>query len=183
MSDKYFKSGSILHKYKNLMRDSFVCGKVSGSCLIGQPDYELTDLDRKNYEICLVCYPEDLKRRILSDRDMNLSMLQTSLPWTVRYSQDFRANPMSHKDFSHAILHAQKALGKLADFVDRMDHDRTIADMAAAGGQVHGAYVADLVVCALRMANTFPGQSLDLAKAVVERIESKNNVKLNAVEV
>lgn len=37
-----------------------------------------------------------------------------------------------------------------------MDHDRNIADMKDIG-QDHAKCVADLVLCALRIANTFPG--------------------------
>lgn len=38
----------------------------------------------------------------------------------------------------------------------------------------YGKYVADLVVCALRIANTFPGGVLDLQAAVQDRIFQKN---------
>lgn len=39
-------------------------------------------------------------------------------------------------------------------------------------------YLADIVICALRMANTCPGRMIDLESIVVQRIETKNNVKL-----
>jgi hypothetical protein len=58
-----------------------------------------------------------------------------------------------------------------------MDHDREVADSSTLRTE-YGKYVADLVVCALRAANTFPGGVLDLQKAVVDRIETKNGVKL-----
>lgn len=106
-----------------------------------------------------------------------LRELQTNLPWTIRYSQDFRSNPQPHKDFAHAMHHVAKASGKLHALVDDMDHDRTVADSAALRAD-YGKYVADLVVCALRLANTFPGGVLDLERAVVDRIESKNAVKI-----
>lgn len=110
-------------------------------------------------------------------KEASLRALQTNLPWTVRYSQDFRANPQSHKDFAHAVLHAVKAVGRLSEFVDDMDHDRSVADEKGLRDQF-GVYVADLVVCALRAANTYPGGVLDLNDAVIDRIETKNNVKL-----
>lgn len=102
---------------------------------------------------------------------MNLKDIQVQLPWTVRYSQDFRMNPQSHKDFTHAILHAQKALGKLAALADDMDHDKNLADNIS---PEFGKYIADLVVCALRMANEFPSQKIDLQYEVIKRIETKN---------
>ncbi|EMN54755.1 hypothetical protein [Leptospira interrogans] len=36
---------------------------------------------------------------------MTLKDLQLSLPWTVKYSEDFRSTPLTHKDFSHALHH------------------------------------------------------------------------------
>lgn len=116
-------------------------------------------------------------RRSSSRQDLTIRELQTSLPWTVRYSADFRANPQSHKDFAHALLHIQKASGALAAFVDDMDHRRETADEADTQER-YGKYLADMVVCALRLANTFPGGVLDLQRAVEDRLESKNSVTL-----
>lgn len=110
-------------------------------------------------------------------RDMTIRELQTSLPWTVRYSSDFRANPQSHKDFAHALLHVSKASGYLAALVDDMDHDKGIADQAGLGDDFKGK-IADLVICALRMSNTFPGGVVDLQRAVQERLEEKNKAVL-----
>ena len=78
---------------------------------------------------------------------MTLRELQSTLP----YPHDFRANPSSHKDFGRALLHVQKACGKLAAVVNDAEH---------AGSDFQpeevDRYIADLVVCALRMANTSP---------------------------
>jgi len=104
---------------------------------------------------------------------MNLRELQTKLPWTIKYSRDFRANPQAHKDFAHALVHVTKACGKLAEMVDNWDH-RRFHELEVQN------YVADLVVCALRMANTHPGElSFDLEDAVIRRIETKNGVTLD----
>lgn len=103
--------------------------------------------------------------------------LQTNLPWTIHYSRDYRANPQPHKDFTHALLHVGKALGKLQGLADDMDHDREKADDPTLREQ-YSKYIADLVVCALRASNTFPGGVVDLETAVINRIENKNNVKL-----
>lgn len=107
----------------------------------------------------------------------SLRELQLRLPWTIKYSRDFRANPQTHKDFGHAVVHATKAIGRLASLVDDMDHDMDVA-LTPSLQQNYEKYLADLVICAIRMANTFPGKMIDLEKAVVERIESKNEVKL-----
>ncbi len=109
-------------------------------------------------------------------KDLTIRELQTNLPWTIRYSQDFRSSPMTHKDWAHAMHHVSKAAGKLHGLADDMDHDRALADSRLQ--TEHGKYVADLVVCALRLANTFPGGVLDLQAAVQARIEGKNDVKL-----
>lgn len=54
--------------------------------------------------------------------DKTIRELQTSLPWTIHYARDFRASPMAHKDFGHALLHVQKAAGKLAALVNDAEH-------------------------------------------------------------
>lgn len=109
--------------------------------------------------------------------DKTIRELQSSLPWTAHYHRDFRANPQSHKDFDHALLHIVKASGGLATVIDQAEH----------GGHEfeHDAvqkYVADMVICALRMANTCPNGIIDLQHAVEERITTKNNALATEVE-
>ncbi len=114
-------------------------------------------------------------RRPIPDtkKELTIRELQTSLPWTIHYAKDFRASPMAHKDFGHALLHVQKAAGKLAALVNDAEH---------AGCEFKSEdtdrYIADLVICALRMANTCPGRTIDLQRAVIDRIEGKNGVTL-----
>jgi hypothetical protein len=106
-------------------------------------------------------------------KDLTIRELQTQLPWTVHYHHDFRSSPMSHKDFGHALLHVQKAAGKLATVVNDAEHggsDFKPEDV--------DRYIADLVVCALRMANTCPGRTIDLQRVVEDRIENKNQAEL-----
>ncbi len=123
---------------------------------------------------CLVkCQTCDGEGEIDSGGKFTLREMQATLPWTVRYSRDFRANPQSHKDFAHALTHVGKALGNLLTLVDDMDHDRTVADDTTLRDR-YGKYVADFVICALRAANTFPSGVLDLEKVVVDRIRTKN---------
>ncbi len=103
--------------------------------------------------------------------DLTLRNIQNQLPWTIKYSRDFHANPQSHKDFAHALTHVLKAAGKLAATVDDLDHRRESQDE-------YEKYIADLVICALRMANTAP-IPIDLHSAVINRLESKNEIKLH----
>lgn len=110
-------------------------------------------------------------------KDLTIRELQTNLPWTIRYSQDFRSSAMTHKDFAHTLHHVSKAVGKLHGLADDMDHDRAKADDSNLRTD-YGKYIADLVVCALRLANTFPGGVVDLQGATQDRIEGKNGVKL-----
>lgn len=102
-------------------------------------------------------------------RDKTIRELQSSLPWTAHYHRDFRATPMSHKDFAHGLLHIHKAGGKLAAIIDEAEHaghDFNHAEVAK--------YLADFVICALRMANTCPNGVVDLQKAVEDRVFRKN---------
>lgn len=105
--------------------------------------------------------------------ELTIREIQKQLPWTVHYHHDFRASPVAHKDFQHALIHAMKAVGKLSAVVDKAEHK---------GSDFHpievNMYIADLVVCALRMANTSPFGTIDLQAAVEFRIEDKNQVKL-----
>ena len=106
--------------------------------------------------------------------DKSVRELQSSLPWTAHYHRDFRANPQTHKDFGHALLHILKAAGKLAAIVDDAEHGGyDWADLSKRADVEK--YVADMVICALRMANTCPDGVIDLQRAVDERLTSKNN--------
>ena len=60
---------------------------------------------------------------------------------------------------------------------DDMDHDREVADDPSLRER-NAKYVADLVVCALRCANVFPGGVIDLQRAVEDRITEKNSTPL-----
>jgi len=106
--------------------------------------------------------------------DRTIRQLQTGLPWTGHYHRDFRSTPMTHKDFAHALLHVHKAGGKLAAIVNEAEHGGV--DFAAVEVRDEIAkFLADLVICSLRMANTCPEGVVDLQQAVEHRIEAKNN--------
>ena len=105
---------------------------------------------------------------------MHLKELQNRLPWVAKNSRKFNDNPQEHKDFAHAISHAMKALGELSSMVEEMDHIQSAKYFAVNPEK----YMSDLVICALRMANTFPGRKIDLEAEIIHRLESKNGVKL-----
>lgn len=82
--------------------------------------------------------------------DKTIRELQSGLPWTGHYHRDFRATPMTHKDFQHALLHIHKAGGKLAAIINDAEHGGI--DWAAPEVRAEVAkYVADMVICALRI--------------------------------
>lgn len=103
--------------------------------------------------------------------NITLRSMQCQQPWNLAYSKDFQHARLKHKDFAHALVHIMKAAGNLAAYVDNLDHGRTpecsLADVRK--------WTADLVNCALRLANTCPDGAFDLQTAVIERIEGKNN--------
>lgn len=106
-------------------------------------------------------------------KPLTLRELQEQLPWTIHYHHDFRASPMAHKDFEHGLIHVFKAAGKLASVVNDAEHKGSTFSAAEVD-----PYIADLVICALRLANTVPDRKLDLQSVVEDRIETKNQVKL-----
>lgn len=106
--------------------------------------------------------------------DKTIRELQSGLPWTGHYHRDFRATPMTHKDFAHGLLHVHKAGGKLAAMVNDAEHGGVEWADEAVRAEV-GKYLADFVICALRMANTCPDGVIDLQRAVEDRLEAKNN--------
>jgi len=106
--------------------------------------------------------------------DKTIRELQSSLPWTAHYHRDFRATPQTHKDFGHALLHIHKAGGKLASIIDEAEHAGYDWAEPAKRAEVE-KYIADMVVCALRMANTCPDGTIDLQSAVERRLVAKNN--------
>ncbi len=155
----------------NIYTNGYATARIDGAGMF--------DVD--NHGVCLALggciLTELIPNTDINARDLTLREFQTRLPWTIRYSNDFRSSPMTHKDFAHTMHHVSKAAGHLHALADDMDHDREIADDSTLRER-YAKYVADLVVCALRLANTFPGGVIDLQQATHDRIETKNNVKL-----
>ena len=107
-------------------------------------------------------------------KTMDLKTMQSELPeWHV-------------DEFGHAVTHGLKALGKLAGMVDDIDHavktcrvrgtdtERIVEFDACPSSDLVARYAADLVVCALKMAQTCPSGVFDLEAAVVSRVREKN---------
>lgn len=91
-------------------------------------------------------------------------------PYSVYYQQDQR----SYKDVEHALLHVMKAVGKIASVIEDADHSKS---PEFTHEQV-ALFTADLVNCAIRIANTLPTGKFDLMDALIKRIEGKNNVSV-----
>lgn len=82
------------------------------------------------------------------------------------YGPEYNARPDPQRDAHHATLHLTKSLGKIAGELDRLDHGD------ASGSGVMTA-LADIVICAARVASQWPDFKIDLEEAVQQRIESK----------
>lgn len=114
----------------------------------------------------------------------DLRFLQTNLPWSDNYSTDFRSDPRSHKHFAHAVGHIVKAAGVLTAQCEDWDHHRPNEtnteekNILAHERALMTKALADVVISALRAANTMPFGAVDLAQATVSRIETKNNIIL-----
>jgi hypothetical protein len=111
-----------------------------------------------------------------------LRVLQERMPWGAHdYTAQFQARGDEHRDANHATLHVLKAAGKLAAVVEEFDHTEPFSqsndperghDAEALQAQAAKA-LADLVICAARIADRWPGGPLDLGAAVVQRIAGK----------
>lgn len=107
--------------------------------------------------------------------EKTIGTLQACLPWGAHdYSAEFQADESTARDFKHALLHVTKATGKVAAVVDDFDHE----------GALHLVHktmtrkaLADIVICVLRMANTYPDGPINLAQAVEDRLAEKFPVK------
>lgn len=103
---------------------------------------------------------------------MNLTIYkaQTEQPWAQPYGQYKHWVSNSEGQLKHAILHAQKSLGKIATIVESLDHSDSqwLSDenLAAVGD-----LSADLVSAALRIGNVV-GHSI--AHALMRRAREKN---------
>lgn len=101
---------------------------------------------------------------------MPIRQLQAVLPWTVPYSPELEASRAAepHRYVLHCLAHLQKSIGKIADQCEASDHN------AAHRWEDVRKHVASLVMCALRIANVWPGGKFDLADMLADTMNGKN---------
>lgn len=111
-------------------------------------------------------------------RDMTLSHMQATQPWTAPYSVEFEQSKKSepHRSLLHDLMHVTKAVGILSSVAEWADHGSL--RIARVDQAEYEGRIADLVMCALHMANNppFGYESFDLERAVIERTERVNGV-------
>lgn len=99
---------------------------------------------------------------------MTIQNLQLEMkPWTVE--PHFTNNKDHSFMFKHALFHAVKATGKIAGMADDHDH-KGATDMPSISFFGSDKYLADLVICAMKMATE---AGYDLEKAVETRMKEK----------
>lgn len=88
--------------------------------------------------------------------------------------------------FEHVLGHVSKAAGKLHGLVGDADHiqqqsrlgieRRTAFDIAEDGnGKAASVYIADLIICAAKLAELCPSGAIDLEQAVAARMAEKRD--------
>lgn len=94
--------------------------------------------------------------------------------------------PHFHVDtFDHVLGHVHKPAGKLDGLSGDADHIQAggrFTERAAAfgiaeegNGKAASAYIADLIICAAKLAALCPSGEIDLEKAVVKRMSEKRD--------
>ena len=89
------------------------------------------------------------------------------------YGSAYLARRDPQRDAHHATLHITKALGKLAGALDDLDHADPDALMGIARTDVVAKALADIVICAARVASEWPGTGIELQDAVKNRLAEK----------
>lgn len=109
---------------------------------------------------------------------MGLGRMQYTQPWTAPYSPAFEYSKLveEHRTLMHDLMHLTKAIGILASIAEWADHGRLRQDRVDQGE--YEGRVADLVMCALHIANNPPTgyTAFDLETAVIKRVERVNGV-------
>src|SRR5437870_880007 len=99
---------------------------------------------------------------------MDLKALQDQLPvWNIERTTEFDLSNNNYRMFQHALMHIIKATGKLADMIDNADHSIYPAFIQPEISKL----LADIVICAIKMANVTPTDKVQLDKWVIKRIE------------
>jgi hypothetical protein len=105
---------------------------------------------------------------------LTIEVAQSRQPWTVPYSPGFvaAAECLPHLHAEHAVLHAIKSLGRIADVLEAADHR---AGTTSQGDETIEAMSADLMTIALRLANLY---GFSLSAALQRRVFEKNGVHI-----
>lgn len=99
---------------------------------------------------------------------MTIRQLQLAMkPWSVEPHFENNADPCFM--FKHALFHAMKATGKIAGAADDHDHKGAL-ETPASSFEGCEKYLADLVVCAMKMSSE---AGIDLGAAVERRMKEK----------
>jgi len=114
-------------------------------------------------------------------RNPTMKDLQDRADWgSHTYSEHFKADPRPHKHMAHAVQHLAKHTGQLAAVLDDLDHAVGTMEPAAPLSVTRmetQKRVADVIICALRVANQWalvdPDGPIDAAAAVLARMDSK----------
>ncbi len=87
--------------------------------------------------------------------------------------------------FDHVLGHVSKAAGKLHGLLGDADHIEEADDAASrhaafraaeqANGKAASAYIADLIICAAKLAALCPSGEIDLEQAVADRMAEKRD--------
>jgi hypothetical protein len=122
--------------------------------------------------------------------EMSLREMQRTQPWTAPYSSAFEASKLGligglrdhrdaepHRSLMHDLMHVTKAVGILSSIAEWADHGNVRLDRVDQA-EFEGR-IADLVMCALHMANNPPRgyDSFDLYVTVVDRVERVNGIE------
>lgn len=111
---------------------------------------------------------EELDRGLTS---AGLSALAREVERTWR-AEDYPPNMRGPQaQFRHALIHATKALGKIAALADYSDHDRLDEEEARALRTELPKLLADLIRCAAKMAEKAPYGAIPLASAYIDRAD------------
>jgi hypothetical protein len=110
-------------------------------------------------------------------KHFTLSEIQRELEktWTMEsYSDAFKAGKLPYRDFDHSLKHIMKATGKLVTMVEEADHGHESFPAKKVSN-----YLADLIICAVRMASKYPYGEIDIDSAVMARIREKADVPVD----
>jgi hypothetical protein len=152
--------------------DPWYCPPYYFDSLESAADYSriLSRENRPGKDFVILPVPGDVKHPSLSEIQEELHRT-----WTMEsYSKEFKDGKLPYRDFQHTLMHIMKATGKLVSMVEEADH----------GGESFPAkrtanYLADLVICAIRMASKHPYGKIDIESAVMARIREKADVPVD----